>query len=197
MNSNEVSWLDLIKEHKWKIVVIAICLFAGVSYFSMGNQPVEDARSTPTNSAAPFYATPTAQPTATASSAPIATSSPKPTGGPALSIGNSTQAPQAPTPSDWRPTANSFATAWANPKVGQEAWLSAIKPTVTPDLYAKFSNTDVERMSQLEVSGINAEQEDYAGVNARVSFKGTNFTILIHLTPQANMGWLVSVVTSY
>lgn len=192
MNSNEVSWLDLIREHKWKIIVAAICVFAGIAYFSMENQPVTDPSSNPTSSSAPSYITPSASPTATETSTPIASVSPTETI-PAMPVGTD---PQAPPPTDWKPVANSFATAWANPKVGQEAWLSALKPTVTADLYDKFSNTDVERMSQLEVSGINPEQEDYTGVNARVSFKNTEFTIMIHLTPQADMTWLVSVVTS-
>jgi hypothetical protein len=194
MNSNEVSWLDLIKEHKWKIVVAAICLFAGVAYFSMGTQPVDDTGSNSANSPTPSYVIPSASPTATVTPTPIATASPTTTTtAPAVSVGT---APQAPTPTDWKPVANAFAKAWANPKAGQEAWLSALKPTVTSDLYDKFSNTNVERMSQLEVSGINPEKDDYTGVNARVSFKNTEFTIMIHLAPQADMTWLVSVVTS-
>lgn len=196
MNSHEISWLDLIKEHKWKIVVAIICLFAGISYFTIANQPVSDGNAEATGPTVASYATPSALPTNTATA--TATSAPTPNDSatsppPVLSGGNK---PQAPVPTDWRPLANSFAKAWANPKVGQEAWLRALKPTVTSDLYDKFTSTDVERMSQLEVSEINAEQEDYTGVNARVFFKNTDFTIMIHLTPQADLTWLVSVVTS-
>lgn len=195
MNSNEVSWLDLIKEHKWKIIVAAICLFAGIAYLSMPSQPVDDTSSNSTNStnsATPSYPTPSTSPTGTASPTPTATASPTPTVSP-IPVGTG---PHAPTLPDWTPVANAFANAWANPKVGKEAWLSALKPTVTSDLYDKFSNTDIERIGQLEVSSINPEQTDNAGVNARVFFKNTDFTIMIHLAPQADLTWLVSVVTS-
>lgn len=189
MNSNEISWLDLIKEHKWKIIVAAICLFAGIAYLSMPSQPVDD---TSSNSTTPSYSTPSTSPTGTASATPTATASPTQTV-PAVPVGTTQQAPTLP---DWTPVANAFANAWANPKAGQEAWLAALKPTVTPDLYDQFTNTDVERMSQLEVSRISSEKEDNAGVNARVFFKNTDFTIMIHLAPQADLTWLVSVATS-
>lgn len=189
MNSNEISWLDLIKEHKWKIIVAVICLFAGIAYLSMPSQPVDDTNS---NSATPSYSTPSTSPTRTASPAPTATTSPTQTV-PAVPVGTTQQAPTLP---DWTPVAKAFANAWANPKAGQEAWLSAIKPTVTSDLYDRFTTTDVELMSQLEVASINPEQTDNAGVNARVFFKNTDFTIVIHLAPQADLTWLVSVVTS-
>ena len=192
MNSNEVSWLDLIKEHKWKIIVAAICIFAGIAYLSMPSQPVDDTSSNSTNSATPSYSTPSTSPTGTASPTATATASPTQTV-PAVPVGTTQQAPTLP---DWTPVANAFANAWANPKAGQEAWLAALKPTVTPDLYDQFTNTDVERMSQLEVSRISSEKEDNAGVNARVFFKNTDFTIMIHLAPQADLTWLVSVATS-
>lgn len=192
MSSNEISWLDLVKEHKWKIIVAAICIFAGIAYFSMANKPVPDASFDSANSGTQTFATPSATSTATGTATPSVIASATPTV-PAVSVGTGQQAP---TPKDWKPVANAFAKAWANPKAGQEAWLNALKPTVTSDLYDQFTTTDVGRVSQLEVSGINSEQEDYRGVNARVSFKNTEFTILIHLTPQADMTWLVSVVTS-
>lgn len=189
MNSNEISWLDLIKEHKWKIIVAGICLFAGISYLSMPSQSVDDASS---NSATPSYSAPSTAPTAAASPTPTVTASPTQTV-PAVPVGTSQQAPTMP---DWTPVASAFANAWANPKAGQEAWLSAIEPTVTSDLYDRFTTTDVGLMSQLEVAEINPEQEDNAGVNARVSFKNTDFSIMIHLAPQADLTWRVSVVTN-
>jgi hypothetical protein len=192
MSSNEISWIDLVKEHKWKIVVVIICLFAGFSYLSMLNQPVPEASSTASS--------PSSQPLASASATATPTgeaskpaSSAAPSAVPTITVGTG---PQAPTPTDWKPVANAFANAWANPKVGKDAWLSAIKPTVTPDLYDQFTNTDIERVGQLEVVKVSSEQQDYAGVNARVYFKNTNFTIMIHLQPQMDMTWLVSVVTS-
>lgn len=192
MSSNEISWLDLVKEHKWKIIVAAICIFAGIAYFSMASKPVPESSSDFTNSTTQAIATPSATDTPTGIATPNAVASATPTV-PAVPVGTG---PQAPTPKDWKPVANAFAKAWANPKAGQESWLNAIKPTVTSDLYEKFTTTDIGRVSHLEVAGINSEQEDYRGVNARVSFKNTDFTILIHLTPQADMTWLVSVVTS-
>lgn len=194
MNSHEASWLDLIKEHKWKIIVAAIVLFALISYLNMAGQPDSESNTNPVGPTMSSYATPSATPTATATTKATTSATASPTSPPPMLSGG--DKPQAPSPTDWKPVANSFAKAWANPKVGQEAWLSALKPTVTSDLYEKFTNTDVERMSQLEVSEVNVEQEDYAGVNARVFFKNTDFTIMIHLTPQADLNWLVSVVTS-
>jgi hypothetical protein len=191
MSSNEISWLDILKEHKWTIIVAAICVFAGITYFAMGNQPVSDASSG--SSTAPAYTAPSATPTSTVTAKPTSTASPSPTPTvPTVTVGT---AQQAPTPTDWNPVANAFAKAWANPKIGKEAWLSAIKPTVTSDLYDQFANTDITRVGQLEVAKISSEQTDYAGVNARVYFKNTDFTIMIHLEPQADMTWLVSVVT--
>lgn len=193
MSSNEISWIDLVKEHKWKIIVAGICIFAGIAYFSMASRPVEDVRvDSSNNSTTQPYVTPSSVATNTGTATPVATPSPTPTV-PPVPAGT---APQAPMPTDWKPTAIAFGKAWANPKVGQEAWLSAIKPTVTSDLYDQFTTTDVERMSQFEVSEVNSQLEDYRGVNARVSFKDTDFTITIHLTPQADMTWLVSVVKS-
>lgn len=190
MNSNEMSWLDLVKEHKWKIIVAAILLFAGISYLSMAIQTTTKSEPSATQqpSAVPYAS---ASPTPTAKSSQVATASPS-----SIALSGDDKA-QAPTPTDWMPLAHAFATAWGNPKVGQDAWLSAIKPTVTPDLYEKFTQTDISRMSQLEVSDITATgKADYMGVNATVTFKNTDFAIMIHLMPQADMTWLVSVVTS-
>lgn len=192
MTSNDVSWLDLIKEHKWKIIVAGICIFAGIAYFSMASRPVPDASSMPASPTAQPYVTPSPTATETGTPTPQSAASAAATVVP-TAVGTGAQAP---TPADWKPTAAAFANAWANPKAGQEAWLSAIKPTVTSDLYDKFTTTNIERLNQLTVSAINPQQEDYRGVNARVFFENTEFTIMIHLAPQADNTWLVSVVTS-
>ena len=193
MKPDENSWLDRVKDHKWTIMVVIICVFAGIYYFSMEASSSSDSNtSIPTSSPGTPYQTPSATPTAIGTATPSTKPSPTATIVP-IPVGT---AQQAPTTGDWRPTANAFAKAWANPKVGQQAWLDALKPTVTSNLYNEFTTTDVGRVRQLEVSDITSDAEDYAGVNATVSFKNTDFTIKIHLTPLADMSWRVSVVTS-
>lgn len=57
-------------------------------------------------------------------------------------------AAQAPAIQDWKPVAEKFSAAWANPSVGKDAWLAAMKPYVTSQVLAEFSRTDIRNVPQ-------------------------------------------------
>jgi hypothetical protein len=64
-------------------------------------------------------------------------------------------AAQAPPIQDWRPVAAAFSKAWANPSVGKDAWLAAMKPYVTSDVLTEFSRTDIRNVPQDTLQSIH------------------------------------------
>lgn len=178
------------------IAAAAVMLFRGIGGDEEASAPTVDVTRAPT----PI---PLGDPTAPgATGAPSASSSPsaEPTAAPGtgstpaqtpISVGFG---PQAPEQGDWEPAADGFAAAYANPSVGREAWLAALKPFVTGSSYRGFENTDINRVQQDEVEYVLLDDELERIVRFHIYFKGGSQPLMGTAEIQNDGSWLVSSV---
>ena len=119
--------------------------------------------------------------------APTASAYPEPT----VTIGNG---PQAPTLQDWKITARGFGAEFANPSGGKDAWLTAIKPYVTPALYAKYAPADIRSIPTEKLLDVYQDKRSGGVVVYHPSYaSGSNqFQALMKIQPDGT--WLVDQV---
>jgi hypothetical protein len=131
--------------------------------------PLDNALPEP-NASSPAAASATPSPTrstagnAARGAAPVVGQASGPTAAPQIVAGG---AQQAVTAQDWRPTAEAFAAAWANPEGGKDAWLARVKPYATPALAATFAYTDIRNIPTDKLASISTISE----ASGTVSFK--------------------------
>ena len=102
--------------------------------------------------------------------------------------------PQVPDRGDWRAGAEAFAAAYANPAVGRDAWLAALKPHVTESTYLGLESTDISRVSQDEVKYVLLDDELDRIARYRIYFVGGSQTIAATSEIQDSGGWLVNSI---
>jgi len=135
-----------------------------------------------------------------------------PTGGSEESTGDSNNSPtptaskspilsaggqkQAPTLGDWKPVAEKFATAWANPEGGKDAWLKRLRPLTNDKAYSGLENTSAERLPKLTFASLDTQVENESTVVVDAVYTGSSKPVLrIGLAPENNGQWQVVYVT--
>lgn len=130
--------------------------------------------------------------TATASTTP----SPAPTATftPEFTVNNGPN--QAFTPPEWQSTATAFASAWANPEVGKEAWLANLRPYIDDNLYSQLESTDINTVPVDKVAEITESKNDHLGVVFNVRFNNPDLRMSAHTQwdPQQSK-WVVYVIS--
>lgn len=162
--------------------------------------PVSSPTPSPGSTAGPATAAPSASPggavggqhgsgaTDRAAGQPASTS-PSPTAPRLIGAG-----PQAPELQDWKPIAEKFSAAWANPSVGKDAWLAAMKPYITPELLAQFSKTDIRNVPQDTLYNIRSVRHSDASWIFSPTFTSGKDRISAQITAQTGGSWLVEHV---
>lgn len=98
---------------------------------------------------------------------------------------------QAPEVGSWEEPVNGFAKAWANPAPGKDAWLAAMKPFVTPDMYKSFTYTDIRQVPQLEVEYVTIHDESPRTRTVKIVYKDGS-KILVQAEIQNDGSFLVN-----
>lgn len=182
------------------VIAAGVVIVAGAAFFAFSGGD-EDSRATPRPVATAALNTSsgvTAAPTATSSASPPAAGSDtgseggsssgtgeatgdseggeapagKPAGAPAsqgpIKISDHQQAPEV---GDWQEPVDGFAKAWANPSVGKDAWLAAMKPFITPGMYQSYTYTDISQVPQLEVEYVTIHDESPRTRTIKIVYK--------------------------
>jgi hypothetical protein len=101
---------------------------------------------------------------------------------------------QAPEIGDWKPVAEGFAKAWANPSVGGKKWRAAIKPYLTSDAYDAMSSADIENVPQWKFSHATQtasyDQSNTVNLAYEENSKGAKLKMII----LSNGDWLIDEV---
>lgn len=123
--------------------------------------------------------------------APVApTSAPTATFTPEFTVTNGPN--QAFTPPEWQPTAKAFASAWANPAEGKEAWLAGLKPYLDDSLYQDMENVDVNLVPIDTVVDVTELKNDHTGVVFSVSFANSDVRMKAYMQwDPAQSKWVV------
>lgn len=102
-------------------------------------------------------------------------------------------APQAVTAKDWKGYAQEFSKAWVNTAGGKDAWLSRLKPLVSPDLYAGFTRTDISTIPTATYQSVSLAEESQAAKTFRAySTAGQMFEGRVSI--QVDGSWIVDQV---
>ena len=104
--------------------------------------------------------------------------------------------PQAPTEQDWTINAKAFAAAWANPGVGKDAWLAAIRPHVTDSLYKMLQLTDIRSVPTETLQGVSQDRHSGGALVYHPLFSSSKNQFQGLMKIQPNGVWLVDQLDS-
>lgn len=192
------------------VLAVSIGIF-GVSQASTGTAQTSEQPAAPEVSAVPLEAPSSVQPQTP--SAPAETPAPSAAVNPARSdspvvgqapAGAATASPeivaggaqQAVTAQAWRPVAEAFAAAWANPDGGKDAWASRLQGYATPALTATFAYTDIRNVPADELVSVSTIDEASGTVSFSAVYAegGTRFQGLAII--RSDGSWLVDKVAA-
>lgn len=131
-------------------------------------------------SESPTSDAPSATPTASASASET----------PSLSPGGQDMAP---TMEDWRPVAEEFATAWANPEGGKDAWLKRLRPLTSDDAYEGLESTNEAAIPDLTFVAVEENVVNGNQVAVDASYEGQGKVLRMGLLPDGT-SWEVVYV---
>lgn len=105
-------------------------------------------------------------------------------------------AQQAVTAKEWRPVAEAFAAAWANPDGGKDAWAARLQGHATPALAATFAYTDIRNVPTDNLVSVSTIEEASGTVSFNAVYEegGTRFQGLAIIRPDGS--WLVDKVAA-
>lgn len=99
---------------------------------------------------------------------------------------------QAFTPPEWQPTANAFASAWANPGDNKEAWLNSLRPYVDDALYQDLQSVDINLVPIDKVVEVTEIKNDHMGVAFNVRFNNPDLKMMAYMQwDPAQSKWVV------
>ncbi|QOD05892.1 hypothetical protein [Pseudarthrobacter sp. BIM B-2242] len=101
---------------------------------------------------------------------------------------------QAPTLQDWKPTAEKFSAAWANPSVGKEAWLAAMKPYATEELLTSLARADIRNVPQDTLYNVRSVKNSERTWIFNPTFTSGKDRFGASITVQNDGSWLVDHV---
>ena len=203
--------ITFLKEKAALIAVVAIVIIAAVYLGITRASDTDDSAAAPEPTAAPTavlgYAPDGTAETPAGSGSPTASEGPQdgtgalpaPTAAPEenspveIHVGDAQQAVEA---SDWRPVADGFAEAWANPDGGKDAWLKRLRPYVTDSLYRSFGYTDISNIPDDEYLSSSPMEEGGGTMSFQSHFVdgGNRFNGLLEI--QNDGTWLVKTIRS-
>lgn len=103
---------------------------------------------------------------------------------------------QAPSLDAWEPTAEEFATQWANPEGGKEAWLERLEPLTNDEAYEGLENTSETGIPDLEFDSVETYMDEGNQVVADASYVDEGAVLRMGLVPaEQGTGWVVAYVT--
>lgn len=101
---------------------------------------------------------------------------------------------QAPEVAEWKPVAEGFAKAWANPSVGEKKWRAAIKPYMTTDGFDAMSAAAIENVPQWKFESATQtasyDQSNTVNLAYKEDPKGAKLKMII----LSNGDWLIDEV---
>ena len=103
---------------------------------------------------------------------------------------------QGVTMEEWRPTAEKFAAAWANPEGGKEAWLKRLKPVVTDQLYSSFEYTEPHNIYKDTLKRVVTMESLGYAYDFQGEYEKNGPLFLGRIVAQPDGSWLVDGVTS-
>jgi hypothetical protein len=101
--------------------------------------------------------------------------------------------PQSAGTEEWSPYARNFATAWVNTADGKEAWLGRLKPLVSADLYAGFTQTDIRTVPAVAIDIISMGEESL-GAKTFNAYSKNGPVFEGRVSVQADGSWLVDQI---
>lgn len=101
---------------------------------------------------------------------------------------------QAPTLQDWKPTAEKFSAAWANPSVGKDAWLAAMKPYATEELLTSLARADIRNVPQDTLYNVRSVKNSERTWIFTPTFTSDKERFSASITVQNDGSWLVDHV---
>lgn len=135
-------------------------------------------------------------PSRTAENSPTPTetnNSPSPTKPPALSADGHEQGPSL---GDWQPVAEQFATNWANPDGGKDAWLKRLRPLTNDKAYNGLKRTGESAILDLEFVSLDTQFSDDSTAVTDATYSRSDQPVLrIGLAPTNTGEWQVVYVT--
>lgn len=101
---------------------------------------------------------------------------------------------QAPTIQDWHPVAEKFAAAWANPSVGKDAWLAAMKPYATAQLLTELGRADIRNVPQDTLQNVRSVRHSERTWIFNAAYNSGKIRFGASITVQNDGSWLVDHV---
>lgn len=101
---------------------------------------------------------------------------------------------QAPTIQDWHPVAEKFSAAWANPSVGKDAWLAAMKPYATAQLLTELARADIRNVPQDTLYNVRSVKHSERTWIFNPTFTSGKDRFGASITVQNDGSWLVDHV---
>lgn len=101
--------------------------------------------------------------------------------------------PQSVGAKEWRPYARDFATAWVNTSDSKEAWLGRLKPLVSADLYAGFTQTDIRTIPTVTIDTVSMGEESL-GAKTFNAYSKNGPVFQGRVSVQADGSWLVDQI---
>lgn len=118
---------------------------------------------------------------------------PTPTKSPVLSADGHAQGPAL---GDWQPVAEQFATNWANPDGGKDAWLKRLRPLTNDKAYNGLKRTGESAILDLEFVSLDTQFSDTSTAVTDATYSQANQPVLrIGLAPKNDGEWQVVYVT--